>query len=258
MGALRHGSDGAVAQRLAARPAFAWNTHPSKVGPQFLDWYAGDQLNGWTQLRREALLLVTAEGLLGLADTGTQSALSAGLPACPFESRLIHMAQSRISVHFMSRISVRLDRNKERGSYAPGMGFGDRLKSARKARGMSGVDLGAALEVSKQTISNWEHGRNQPDLDQLAKICQVLHVTADSLVLAQASEVNYSALQVAVRYSRLSPREQQRWHRLLEAAKDDPSEKGHGRVVDEGETWSTHSEERLISEEDQRQRRRPK
>lgn len=62
------------------------------------------------------------------------------------------------------------------------MGFGKRLQDARKAMHMSGTALGVLCGVKKQTVSNWEADRNDPDLGQLEIICRELMVTADWLV----------------------------------------------------------------------------
>lgn len=54
--------------------------------------------------------------------------------------------------------------------------FSEQLTAARKAAGMTQEELSAAVHVARNTISNWEHGRTQPDLDTLRLLGQVLHV----------------------------------------------------------------------------------
>ena len=53
--------------------------------------------------------------------------------------------------------------------------FAEQLTAARKAAGMTQEELSAAVHVARNTISNWEHGRTQPDLDTLRLLGQVLH-----------------------------------------------------------------------------------
>ena len=52
----------------------------------------------------------------------------------------------------------------------------EQLTAARKAAGMTQEELSAAVHVARNTISNWEHGRTEPDLDTLRQLSQVLHV----------------------------------------------------------------------------------
>ena len=54
--------------------------------------------------------------------------------------------------------------------------FAEQLTAARKAANMTQEELSAAVHVARNTISNWEHGRTQPDLDTLRLLSQVLHV----------------------------------------------------------------------------------
>ena len=53
--------------------------------------------------------------------------------------------------------------------------FAEQLTAARKAAGMTQEELSAAVHVARNTISNWEHGRTEPDLDTLRLLGQVLH-----------------------------------------------------------------------------------
>ena len=53
--------------------------------------------------------------------------------------------------------------------------FAEQLTAARKAAGMTQEELSAAVHVARNTISNWEHGRTEPDLNTLRLLGQVLH-----------------------------------------------------------------------------------
>lgn len=87
------------------------------------------------------------------------------------------------------------------------MGFGTRLRDARKAMHMSGTALGSLCGVSKQTIANWEADRNQPDLTQLEVICRTLKVTADWLVrgLPTLGDLAEPEGRLAMLYRQLDP-----------------------------------------------------
>ena len=53
---------------------------------------------------------------------------------------------------------------------------GTNIKEFRKAKGLSQDALAEALFVTRQTVSNYETGRSNPDLDTLQKIAEVLEV----------------------------------------------------------------------------------
>ena len=53
--------------------------------------------------------------------------------------------------------------------------FADQLTAARKAAGLTQEQLADAVHVARNTISSWERGRTQPDLDTLRLLGQVLH-----------------------------------------------------------------------------------
>ena len=60
--------------------------------------------------------------------------------------------------------------------------IGKSIAQARKMRNMKQVDLGAAIGVSDQTISNWEVGLRTPRADYLRRMCKVLDCSADLLL----------------------------------------------------------------------------
>lgn len=60
--------------------------------------------------------------------------------------------------------------------------FGSLLRRVRLARDLDQAALGAGLGVSHATISQWERGHRFPDVEQLAALCRILHVSADVLL----------------------------------------------------------------------------
>jgi DNA-binding XRE family transcriptional regulator len=63
------------------------------------------------------------------------------------------------------------------------MTFGSRLKKAREGKKLNQETLGQLLDgVSKQTISHWEGGRYEPNINQLSRLCALLGVSADHLL----------------------------------------------------------------------------
>ncbi|MBQ8882127.1 MAG: helix-turn-helix transcriptional regulator [Clostridia bacterium] len=59
--------------------------------------------------------------------------------------------------------------------------FGKNLKLLRTERGLSQRQLGDILGVCNQTISFWEAGSREPDLDMFVKIAKHFGVSTDCL-----------------------------------------------------------------------------
>ena len=60
--------------------------------------------------------------------------------------------------------------------------FGQRLRSARKARGEKQEDLGQLLGVGKSQISEMERGSASTTLEKLSFICEYYNISADYLL----------------------------------------------------------------------------
>lgn len=62
--------------------------------------------------------------------------------------------------------------------------FGDRLRSARNALGLTQDELADRLDVTKSALSAWENNREKPTFDKLPKIRAKLKISLDELVCA--------------------------------------------------------------------------
>lgn len=60
--------------------------------------------------------------------------------------------------------------------------FGARLRELRISRGLNQVQFGESLNVTKQSVSNWENGNIQPSIDMLVKIAAEYSVSTDYLL----------------------------------------------------------------------------
>lgn len=60
--------------------------------------------------------------------------------------------------------------------------FGEMLKMMRKSRNLNQVQLAAQLNVTKQTISNWENNNILPSIDMLVNISHYFSVSTDYLL----------------------------------------------------------------------------
>ncbi|MFC6841501.1 helix-turn-helix domain-containing protein [Xanthomonas theicola] len=63
--------------------------------------------------------------------------------------------------------------------------FGDRLREARKAAGLTQEQLGFALGVTKSSVSAWENDRETPGFRLLPNLRGVLKRSLDELICGQ-------------------------------------------------------------------------
>jgi len=60
--------------------------------------------------------------------------------------------------------------------------FSERLKSRRNHRGLTMVEIARTLEISKQSIHQWETMKTLPSADKLSELADVLGCSIDYLV----------------------------------------------------------------------------
>lgn len=60
--------------------------------------------------------------------------------------------------------------------------FGDRVQQMREAHNYSQVQLAALLQVSRQTVSNWENNNIMPSIEMLIKLADLFGVSTDFLL----------------------------------------------------------------------------
>ena len=60
--------------------------------------------------------------------------------------------------------------------------LGKRIHELRIAHGWSQVQLAQRLNITKQTVSNWENENIQPSVDMLIRLAALFHVTTDYLL----------------------------------------------------------------------------
>lgn len=60
--------------------------------------------------------------------------------------------------------------------------LGQRINELRTAFGWSQVQLAEKLNISKQTVSNWENENIQPSVEMLVRIAKLFHVSTDYLL----------------------------------------------------------------------------
>ncbi len=62
------------------------------------------------------------------------------------------------------------------------MDIGQKILEIRKAEGLSQTEFAEKFHVTRQTVSNWEHGKNYPDMETLMRISNEYGITFDELI----------------------------------------------------------------------------
>ena len=85
------------------------------------------------------------------------------------------------------------------------MYFNEKLISLRKSKGLSQEELGAELNVSRQTVSKWESCQSYPDFQRLVLLSDFFGLTLDELVkdidVQEVREKNLNSEQLNSIYS---------------------------------------------------------
>lgn len=63
------------------------------------------------------------------------------------------------------------------------MDISERLQELRKKEGYSQEQVAEMLGLSRQAISKWESGQGKPEIDNLIKLTEIYHVSADYILL---------------------------------------------------------------------------
>ncbi len=69
--------------------------------------------------------------------------------------------------------------------------IGDKILELRKKNDLSQEKLAEKINVTRQTISNWELGETSPDLKQASELAKVFNVTLDELVGTNREDILY-------------------------------------------------------------------
>lgn len=74
--------------------------------------------------------------------------------------------------------------------------FSERLIKLRKQKGLSQEQLGAAVGVTRQTVSKWELGDTTPELGKLVQLSDYFQISVDELVGHAAENHGDSAVEI--------------------------------------------------------------
>lgn len=75
--------------------------------------------------------------------------------------------------------------------------LGQRIYELRTARGWNQVQLAQKLNITKQTVSNWENENIQPSIEMLVRLSKLFSVSADYLLgLNESANINVDGLPI--------------------------------------------------------------
>lgn len=67
------------------------------------------------------------------------------------------------------------------------MSVGEKIKTCRKEIGFSQEYVSEKINVSRQTISNWENGKTLPDIYSLISLSELYNISLDELIKGDTS-----------------------------------------------------------------------
>lgn len=82
------------------------------------------------------------------------------------------------------------------------MSLGENILNLRKKNGLSQEKLAEKVEVTRQTISNWELGETSPNPEQLKLLSKALNVSVDELIDNDLQNVVLSKVKITEEQTR--------------------------------------------------------
>lgn len=79
------------------------------------------------------------------------------------------------------------------------MKVGNQIKKYRQSIKLTQEELAEKIYVTRQTVSNWENGKNYPDLNSLIMLCDLFNISLDILVKGDVIEMKKQVVQDDVR-----------------------------------------------------------
>lgn len=71
------------------------------------------------------------------------------------------------------------------------MEIGSKLKNARTHSGLTQEKVAEQIQVSRQTISNWENEKSYPDIVSVIQLSDLYHISLDNLLKGDADMMKH-------------------------------------------------------------------
>ncbi len=102
----------------------------------------------------------------------------------PYSEDVRHLAATRFAAgHFTER--ARVTRMND---------VAKNIRKIRSAAGMTQEELAEKMFVTRQTISNWENGKSQPDVETLTKLAELFRIEVTELIYGKRN--SYRSFQI--------------------------------------------------------------
>ena len=96
-----------------------------------------------------------------------------------------------MGIHYRLCRGANQRKSRRKAGLRPGittnMNIAERLQELRKKAGYSQEQVAEMLGISRQAISKWESGQGNPEIDNVIKLTEIYHVSADYILLGQES-----------------------------------------------------------------------
>lgn len=93
--------------------------------------------------------------------------------------------------------------------------IGNRLFSARKKAGMTQAEVAEAAGLSTRTYADIERGNVNMRIETALKICKVLHITPNEILITEESSVSAKQQELWERLNMCSPKDKETALKLL-------------------------------------------
>ncbi len=97
--------------------------------------------------------------------------------------------------------------------------IGSRIKRVRDKRGITQKELADKIGVKAAVISNWETGKNRPNVDLLPAICKALSVSADELLdikVTDNEEISEETAEIMEKFKKAEEKKKKLVREILE------------------------------------------
>ena len=136
------------------------------------------------------------------------------------------------------------------------------MREARKTAGMTQSDLAERIGVVKATVSSYEAGKSEPDMDKFAAIMNALGVDANYLLSDEMNEATQvsgvlspAALALAKRYDHLDAHGKRMLETVADLESDRLDTEEYDRAVEiAGAIYKEVIDERIAGEAEARER----
>lgn len=97
--------------------------------------------------------------------------------------------------------------------------IGQKIVAVRKSAGFNQTDFAKRIGVAKQTLSNWEHGRNLPDIITLCDVASICGLSLDSFInnpITTSDDITVQEKRIVKKLRRCRPKTKQAIEALLD------------------------------------------